>query len=149
MTKSEIVEEAKTWIDTPFHHQGRLKNYINEKGELKKGGVDCAGIIVGVLNHFNIKHKDYTGYTREESSHMMLDSLQSSCEKIEELEPGAIVLFWQRRFENTNHIGIMSGFNTLIHADQRPGINRVTLIRINNKIRSQIHSIYRLPGAVD
>ena len=45
---NEIVSQAKTWIGTKFHHQGRIKNH----------GVDCLGLIVGVAKELNLISKD-------------------------------------------------------------------------------------------
>ncbi len=35
---SDVVRTARTWLGTPYHHQGRLKGV----------GVDCAGLLIGV-----------------------------------------------------------------------------------------------------
>ena len=45
ITKEDVVREAKTWLGTPFHHQGRLKGV----------GVDCAGVIVCVAKELKLK----------------------------------------------------------------------------------------------
>jgi hypothetical protein len=34
-TRAQIVTEARTWLGTPFHHQGRVRGV----------GVDCIGVI--------------------------------------------------------------------------------------------------------
>ena len=44
ITVDTFIEEARTWIGTSFHHQGRLK-----KTENHKGGVDCLGLVMGTL----------------------------------------------------------------------------------------------------
>lgn len=136
MTRDEIVAEARTWIGTPFHHQGRKKGI----------GVDCAGIIAGVLQRFDVPHKDHENYTREESTHMMRQSLDEALVKIDRLEPGAVVLFFLRRRENTCHVGIMETDSTIIHADMRHGVKKVTRMRLSAGWMKRIHTIYRLPG---
>ena len=40
---ADIIAKARSWIGTPFLHQGRMRKTSDEKG-----GVDCAGLIVGV-----------------------------------------------------------------------------------------------------
>src|SRR4051812_11829838 len=42
-----IISEARSWIGTRFHHQGRIK----------KGGCDCIGLIIGVAEALDIKSK--------------------------------------------------------------------------------------------
>jgi NlpC/P60 family putative phage cell wall peptidase len=40
MTKrEEVVQEAQTWLGTPYHHQGRIKG----------AGVDCAMLLIEVF----------------------------------------------------------------------------------------------------
>ncbi len=36
-TRAEIIAEARTWLGTPYHHQGRVKGV----------GVDCIGVVGG------------------------------------------------------------------------------------------------------
>ena len=38
MNRQDVVTAAREWIDTPFHHQARLKGV----------GVDCVGLVIGV-----------------------------------------------------------------------------------------------------
>ncbi len=38
MSNEEIITEARSWLETPFHHQGRVRGV----------GVDCIGLIVEV-----------------------------------------------------------------------------------------------------
>jgi hypothetical protein len=38
LSGNTFIAQARTWIGTPFHHQGRLKGV----------GCDCLGLIVGV-----------------------------------------------------------------------------------------------------
>ena len=48
-----IVAQARTWLGTRFHHQGRLKANAEHKG-----GVDCLGLIVEVSRELNITDKN-------------------------------------------------------------------------------------------
>lgn len=58
ISQRECVEkEARTWLNTPFHHEGRVK----------KAGVDCAQFLAGVMeNVFSIKVRfpEFPGYAR-------------------------------------------------------------------------------------
>lgn len=49
ITRDLIVQEARRWLGTRFHHQGRIKR--NEKNS---GGCDCLGLITGVAKELNI-----------------------------------------------------------------------------------------------
>jgi len=43
-----VVELARSWVDTPFVHQGRSR-FVRLNGK-RTGGIDCAGLIV-VVGH--------------------------------------------------------------------------------------------------
>lgn len=47
--RAAIVAEAKTWIGTPFAHQGRVKG--------RRGGVDCGQIIAGTYENVGLTAK--------------------------------------------------------------------------------------------
>lgn len=49
ITPQKIVTQARSWQDTKYHHQGRLK-----KSKAGMGGVDCIGLIVGVSAELGI-----------------------------------------------------------------------------------------------
>lgn len=49
----EIITQARSWLGTHYHHQGRLK-----KSHTCNGGVDCIGFIIGVMNELNICDKN-------------------------------------------------------------------------------------------
>ncbi len=44
----KIVQEARSWIDTPFQHQGRMKGQA----------VDCLGLLVGIAKQLDLRSKD-------------------------------------------------------------------------------------------
>lgn len=52
ITRSQVVEVARSWIDTPFKHQGRIKGQ----------GCDCLGLIVGIAKEIGACDKDYLNY---------------------------------------------------------------------------------------
>jgi cell wall-associated NlpC family hydrolase len=45
-TREDFVHEARKWLGTPFHHQGRIKNI----------GCDCLGLLLGITNALGICH---------------------------------------------------------------------------------------------
>ena len=49
INQEDIVRQARTWLDTKYHHQGRLK-----KSKAGMGGVDCIGVIVGASDELGI-----------------------------------------------------------------------------------------------
>jgi cell wall-associated NlpC family hydrolase len=50
ITTQQIMEQARTWLGTKYHHQGRLK-----KSERGGGGVDCLGLVIGVIDELGMQ----------------------------------------------------------------------------------------------
>jgi NlpC/P60 family putative phage cell wall peptidase len=72
VTRSQIVAEARTWLNTPFHHQGRRKSV----------GVDCAGVVIGVANALGLSDFDTTDYAKSPSGDKMRQILETHMDKI-------------------------------------------------------------------
>ncbi len=49
VTGSDIAQQARSWLGTRFHHQGRLKHNANDAG-----GCDCLGLLVGVAEELQL-----------------------------------------------------------------------------------------------
>ncbi|MCH9753509.1 MAG: C40 family peptidase [Alphaproteobacteria bacterium] len=45
-----IVKEARSWIGTKFHHQGRVK-----KSKNSQGGCDCLGLVIKIADALHLK----------------------------------------------------------------------------------------------
>ena len=50
---NKITTQARTWLGTRFHHQGRIK-----KSATHNGGVDCLGLLIGVSEELSLKSRD-------------------------------------------------------------------------------------------
>jgi NlpC/P60 family putative phage cell wall peptidase len=131
---ADVVRVARTWLGTPYHHQGRLKGV----------GVDCAGLLVGVARELGLSQFDATGYSGRPDG----DSLIRVCQEqmtpipLEELLSGDVLLF---KFEaHAGHLGIYLGNNTLIHS-YLPR-RRVVEHSLDAWWWGQVAGQYRLPG---
>lgn len=75
----QLIEEAESWIDTPYHHQAKLKGI----------GVDCCNFILAIAENCNIvKPIELAPYNLMWHLHarheMMLELLEKyGCKKIE------------------------------------------------------------------
>jgi cell wall-associated NlpC family hydrolase len=49
----DVVAQARSWLGTKYHHQGRLK-----KSAAGPGGVDCIGLVIGVIQELGIHDGD-------------------------------------------------------------------------------------------
>lgn len=105
-----IVSEARSWIGTRFHHQGRIK-----KNNYNKGGCDCIGLVVGVADALDIRcdgvklsRYDRTDYARIPDGNQLKEAF---CQYLDEIAPsdiaaGDILMF---RFDKEpQHVGIVS-----------------------------------------
>jgi NlpC/P60 family putative phage cell wall peptidase len=103
-----IVAEARTWIGTRFHHQGRVKG----------AGVDCIGLAIGVGKVLGLvpPEFDYNGYKRTPVGMTLVDVMRESglVDEVYETHPGDILVF--RVAHDPQHVAILSDCNTLIHS---------------------------------
>lgn len=113
-TRAEIVATARSFIGTPFHHQGRLPGV----------GLDCAGVPIVISWRHGIKPMDFdvTGYARAPDG----SALKAYCDEhmvqisLEQLQPADVVLV---RWRNgpPQHLGLVAdylhGGLSMIHAE--------------------------------
>jgi NlpC/P60 family putative phage cell wall peptidase len=135
-TGLDVVRVARTWLGTPYHHQGRVKG----------AGVDCAGLLVGVAKELGLSDFDVTGYSGRPNG----DSLTRVCQEqmtpitLEKLSAGDVLLF---KFEaHAGHLGIFIGDNTLIHSYMPR--RQVVEHSLDARWWSLVAGQYRLPGVI-
>ena len=115
MLRQQIIEEARSWVVSRFHHQGRCK-----KTNTHKGGVDCIGLIVGVAQALGFEVQDEIDYSRQPQGSRLSDAIHLYLHSIalSEVRAGDVLLFTFEK--NPQHIGIVSelsgGELGLIHA---------------------------------
>lgn len=105
--RTQIIQTAKSYVNTPYCHQGRVKN----------AGIDCCGLIICVARELGLSDYDVTGYTRYADGVDLLKEFTSQCEETEDPLPGDILIFKIKR--SPQHCGVISkldGYISLIHA---------------------------------
>ena len=115
IARAEIVRCARTWIGTPFHHQGRLRGV----------GVDCAGLVIEVAREMEIADVDVLGYGRQPDPRAFRAALHEHlCEVAPQAAlPGDVLSFAyieEQHLAIASHVGV-SGPAAMVHADQRSG----------------------------
>lgn len=112
-TQEDIVKCAKTYLETPYHHQGRVK------GE----GVDCCGLLLCVAHELGLSDYDLDGYSRFGDGFSFMMEFSKICgEPVKTLIAGNLVVIKVGRYPH--HCGILSildGRLSLIHAYQSLG----------------------------
>lgn len=108
--RQAIISEAETWLDTPFHHEARLKNV----------GVDCGQLLIAVYSTCGFVPQDFKidHYSPDFALHRdrewYLELVESFGYQVSVPLPGDAVLFkWGRIF---SHGGIVVEWPNIIHA---------------------------------
>lgn len=116
VTRADVVREARSWKDTPFHHQGRLKGV----------GADCAGLILGVAHALGLPSVDLAAYGRIPNGRHLRLHCNSAMDpiSIEKMRPGDVLLLRLERFPQ--HLAFVvdgAGLNGLglVHSYEQPG----------------------------
>jgi len=142
--KEDIIEEARTWLGTPYRHQGRVKGV----------GCDCGGIVIGVAKELGIEIKDYEGYGKMPHGGTMKKLLDSQFQSvpIEEVQIGDILLM--KIVRDPQHLalvtdyGMLHCYTQLGRGKQKKATNagRVVEHRLDEFWKKRILKIYRFPG---
>lgn len=140
--QTDIVNQARTWIGTPFHHQARLKGK----------GCDCLGLIVGVVDELGLKDStgrllasyDEVTYSKEPDGTYLIQKLTGLLEEVPvaEARAGDLVLFKVR--ENPQHLAILTDYEGMIgmihcYAQAR----RVVEHRLDDDWKSRLIKVFR------
>lgn len=135
MTRTKIITTARSYLGTPFHHQGRLKGV----------GVDCIGLIVCVLRDLGIEVNDSFDYNGHPDSEFLKHKLR---EHFNEIDPNAardgdIFLFHIGR--NPQHLAFVTKTypHSIIHTHQ--GVGKVVETHIGSWCE-RISAAFQIPG---
>ena len=143
----KIAHQARTWLGTPFHHQGRVKNV----------GSDCIGLILGVTQELGMTSTcgvpfmafDVQGYSMEPNGKKLQFTLDKhlDCIPFEEIAVGDVLLF--NVVKEPQHVGIVTNHPTeglgLIHAYSPAG--KVVEHGLTEKWKRRIIGAYRFNNA--
>lgn len=150
VSRAEIVAEARSWKETPFHHQAELKGV----------GVDCAGLLRGVCIALGVMQADYRrlpeaapflGYGPVPDGVLMRRACETFMSTISmaTMQAGdAVLIRWGRHPQHTGILGDYAhGGLSLIHAyNWSDGSGRVVEHFLDPHMRRRIVAAYRLPG---
>lgn len=114
--QNDIVDTARSWLGTRFHHQGRIK-----KTDTHKGGVDCLGLLIGVARELDLPFSQYdeVDYPHYPDTQRLRANLASVMQEIsvENIEIGDVLLL--NIDGSPQHLAIVSelaGELAIIHA---------------------------------
>lgn len=139
-TRPDIVTAARQWLDTPFHHQARLKGV----------GVDCIGLVIGVARELALIAPDFdiAAYPRVPDGKTLLPLAREHMTEIERavMQPGDVVVVSFDK--DPQHFGILGDYRhgglSIIHATSDPG--RVIETRLMFSQQMKFVAAFALPG---
>lgn len=111
--RQKVVDEAKEWLGTSFHHMARVKG----------AGVDCGQLLLEVYHRCGCMPYVNPGYYppdfhRHQDLEWYAAILREHCEEFDgqEVLPADIVLFRMRDAKVYSHGGIVTDYPWIIHA---------------------------------
>lgn len=141
-TREQIVAAARGYLNTPYHHQGRVKGIT--------GGVDCIGLLVGAATDAGIKLEDFAEYSRFPDGVTLVRELRSAnFTEIpsEEALPGDVLVFWITKPSKPCHVAILSGGGRVIHTWATS--DAVVEHNLNSNWSARISHAFRFPGVLE
>ena len=133
MIADDIITAARSLLDTPFVHQGRIPGKA----------LDCAGTIEATADLIGAEYVDVPGYSRSPSNGLLEAALdaQPCLERVIDRAPGDVLLM---RFSGEpQHLAIYTG-ETIIHSYESVG--KVCEHRLSDVWAARIVRIYRFKG---
>lgn len=120
MRGQDLVDAARCYVGTPFHHQGRLLNV----------GVDCAGLLIcsardagrdllAEAKRAGFNDDQLKRYGKDLKTDYLTRMLEVIAEPIQDLRVGAVLLF-RVKLSRSPHLGIRT-HKGMIHAFDRVG----------------------------
>ena len=141
VTGAEIEAEARRWLGTPFHHQGRLLGV----------GVDCVGLVVMVARALRMRpdfqdRGDYSRIPNKELELLLDEQLTRIRDKSQRRVGDVIVFAWGRELQ---HLGIWTAAGTVIHSYGINGRGKVVETHLTGPHADRQRRVYRFPEACD
>lgn len=137
-TRTAIVDEALSWLRTPWHHEARVK----------AAGVDCAQFLiavyskVGLIDAFDVGHYPQDWHLHRDEDRFM-NELLHHCRSVDEGKPGDVVMF--RFGRHPAHGAILMNPDIIIHAWRDEG--RVTVSEVSGSpLEERFAGFYRWKG---
>lgn len=125
-----IVAQARTWLGTPFQHQGRIKGH----------GVDCGGLLIGVGRELGLEVEEPPVYSMSPDPAIFAAHFRRYAAPVprEGMRPGDILHF--AFAGDPRHVGFATDLG-VIHAWAKPG--RVVEHRLDAVWLRRLRGVWR------
>lgn len=137
----QVIQLARDWLGTPYHHQASVKGV----------GCDCVGLVRGVYHElygimppmFNYSWDWGDSNGNEELVQAAFKYLEPVA--IEDMQPGDVIALRWRKHRVAKHVMILTGKDTAIHAITTAP---VTEIHLSDWWKEKIAFVFRFPQEV-
>ncbi|MCV6576263.1 MAG: NlpC/P60 family protein [Cohaesibacter sp.] len=134
-----IIEFARSWLGTPYHHQASVKGV----------GCDCLGLVRGIWRElYGFEAARVPAYSPDWGDTANAESLliagQTYLDEIAiaDMGPGDVFAIRWKGAQSAKHLGIITGPDRFIHAYEKKGVIEVTL---SDQWRRMIVAAFRFP----
>ncbi len=136
ITRKQVCNIARTYENTPYHHQGRKKHV----------GIDCAGLVLEISRELGIfqEGSDYDGYSMNPDGFKLINNLRNHCieKNINDMQEGDILLM--RFKESPQHLAVLLEDNYIIHSYL--SAKKTTIHRLNEEWKNKVVAVFSFKG---
>lgn len=143
MRRAEIVEAARLWLGTPYHHQASLRGV----------GCDCLGLVRGVWRDLcGDEPETPPPYSPSWAESLRLETLALAASRhlqplaVSEAQAGDVLLFRWREHLPAKHCAILAGPDRIIHAHDGAAVAEVAF---TSWWRRHLSHAFSFPGVTD
>ncbi len=143
MTRDEIVDAARLWLGTPYHHQASLRGV----------GCDCLGLVRGVWRDLcGDEPETPPPYSPSWAESLRQETLALAAARYlrslaaTEARPGDVLLFRWREHLPAKHCAILAGPDRIIHAHDGAAVAEVAF---TSWWRRHLSHAFSFPGVTD
>lgn len=143
MTRDEIVDAARLWLGTPYHHQASLRGV----------GCDCLGLVRGVWRDLcGAEPETPPPYSPSWAESLRQETLALAAARhlrslaATEARPGDVLLFRWREHLPAKHCAILAGPDRIIHAHDGASVAEVAF---TSWWRRHLSHAFSFPGVTD
>ncbi|ODT09107.1 MAG: peptidase P60 [Kaistia sp. SCN 65-12] len=143
MRRDEIVDAARLWLGTPYHHQASLRGV----------GCDCLGLVRGVWRDLcGDEPETPPPYSPSWAESLRQETLALAAERhlqphtLSDVRPGDVLLFRWREHLPAKHCAILAGPDRIIHAHDGAAVAEVAF---TPWWRRHLSHAFSFPGVTD
>ncbi len=143
MTRGEIVEAARLWLGTPYHHQASLRGV----------GCDCLGLVRGIWRDLcGPEPEPPPPYSPSWAESLRREALAEAARRhlqpiaVAQARAGDVLLFRWRPHLPAKHCAILAGPDRIIHAHDGAAVAEVAF---TPWWRRHLSHAFSFPGVTD